>query len=199
MRWDWLIGYPAPLNEYCGCLTFVLGRSECEIFDGFGIDPAHVAVRTAAQAVDDFARLNVDPVTGAHVRLARVRDWTAAGEMNSMAGTLQGVARQLSTGTAAIAFDVTIKAFGSLSYFEDGELVTLLPIDVYPSPPIGREPYRFADVLRTAGLGDRGRGEPVPELDVWQQLAIAVPAIGSELGYDLPEQTWFGPLPTGWR
>jgi Family of unknown function (DUF6461) len=132
------------------CLTFVRGRDERGVFEGFGADPDDTV---AARATIPFGEIHDRP----RVMVGRSGEWVFALEENIPAqGTRPEVLRRVSAGTEAVAVYNDIgKSNDEFAHAVDGEVITAVTT-VIPPHWRGSEPDRLRSLAEEIALDDDG-------------------------------------------
>ncbi|MGW2257384.1 DUF6461 domain-containing protein [Streptomyces sp. NPDC001780] len=200
-------GWAGEYGEFC--LSFVRGVDEREVLSRFGAltdaDGPRTRPRTREQAYEDSRRWTSGflPV----VRAGRCGDWAFGIEQGHWEGSRSEVMRRLSRGTQAVSIFFR-GHFTEMSWYEDGELVTVYdtrrsyrmpgegdPFSLLPGlPPHSRHASRrLAD-----GRVLLGRGVAPDEADATTgPRAICrkvCQVVADHFGIDLPPESLTGPL-----
>jgi hypothetical protein len=183
--WSWLLTGPTP-NMYC--LTFVYGMAERQLIHEFGMNEETAAELTHEEAQTEL----VGETRWPWMRIGEFNGWAFAIEDGYAEGLR--LAGELSDNTQALVIShVSEKALGYVAYYVDAELVTSFePLAAYQRS--GRDPDRFVDALRQAGLPM----EPGQEPDIDPNLA-ALRAFETALDIGLPDEAAHGRLLTAER
>ena len=196
--WDWIVSSQDEPLGLTGCVTFVRGVTERAVFEGFEMDPDSARTLTAEEARLDPVLCRATDDGPFWVRVARVGEWCAAIELFQLSGYLDNIASRLSTGTESLAIAVTAKESGVVNYFVDGVWTTSFELGVGYDSRGGREPNRFREPLRAAGLTRLAGGED-HDLTLHQEIIAVLTMFTKTLGIRLPLETFHGPLPTAYR